>query len=99
METSPYAAILDGESLDLGQRRERRSNACCLREDRCHSGGVIAGGAEANERKVVGKVLKSFLIRLSANKLNGWWVLDIVRHHLLSQSNSSMTYPVDPRPK
>lgn len=64
-----------------------------------HSGGVVAGSTEANKRKVVSELLKSFLIRLSANKLNGWRVSGIVFHHFLSQSNGSMTYQVHPRPK
>ena len=99
MKIPPYAAVLNGESLDLGQRRERRSDTCCLREDIVHSGGVVAGGTEANERKIVGEVLKSFLIRLSANKLNGWRVSDIVRNHSVSHSSNSLTYRVHPRTK
>lgn len=67
----PYAAVLDGESLDLGQGRERRGNTGRLAEDMLHSIGDVAGGAKASEVELVTEFANITIRGLSTHKLNG----------------------------
>lgn len=67
----PYAAVLQCESLDLGQGRDRIGNTGCLAEDLLHSRDDVAGGAKASEVEVGAEFGNVSRRGLSTHKLNG----------------------------